>query len=246
MGEEGILSGYSTLTNVSAAVRSLPGEETAANIVLDSLSSGMGSVTGYFGLSSFPFVQAVLVPDRREFDRLVRDLLKVQIEVPSHPARIAQVQRTHMILLSPGAYASESTFTFEESTFKMLVIHEFVHMVEEHISPNIEASPHWWGEGLAVYLSGQWRYDESFRKPAAEMASRGHIPSLESVLSGGVSPYDWGWTLVRFIEDRLGAAEVARVVRECNDGDVISLLGMEHMDFERLWHEWIRLERSLQ
>ena len=239
MGKEGILSGYSTLTNISVEVRCIPGEETSANIVLDSLSSGMDRVTGYFGLSSFPFVQAVLVPDRSEFDRLVRELLKVRIEIPSHPARIAQVQRTQMVLLSPLAYPSESAFTYEENTFRMLVIHEFVHMVEEHISPDIEASPRWWGEGLAVYLSGQWLYDESFRKPVAEMVSKGNVPSLESVLSGGVSPYDWGWTLVRFMEDRFSAAEVARVVRECKDGDVISMLGIEPPDFEAMWHEWI-------
>ncbi len=54
----------------------------------------------------------ILVTKRSEFGRLVRDWLKVDIEIPSHQARIAQAQRTDMVVLSPSATESHTTFWY--------------------------------------------------------------------------------------------------------------------------------------
>ncbi len=51
----------------------------------------------YFLLEkSFPVVTAILAPNRKEYDRLVKKLLKVDIETPSNPGRIAQPQLSHI------------------------------------------------------------------------------------------------------------------------------------------------------
>jgi hypothetical protein len=183
--------------------------------------------------------------NRAEFDRLVRDLLRVEIEVPSHPARIAQPQRTDMIALSPSAYHSHSTFTYVPDQFGRLLIHELVHMVEEHLSPNIEASPRWWSEGLAIYLSDQWLHDDEFKTPALDGIAQRNIPGFHQIEMDTRLAYDWGWTVVRFIEHTYGKEMIVRIVRECTDGNVlsISMIGEETISLEARWMQWLLDER---
>jgi hypothetical protein len=142
-------------------------EDDLAHNASNNLENALVFCKQYFSLKDqFPKIRVVFVNNRDEFDRLVRDLLMVEIEVPSHPARIAQTQRFDMVMLSPTAYEQHSTFTFEPEAFNRLLFHELVHIVEEYLSPNIEKIPNWWSEGLAIYLSDQWRFDDIFRKPA--------------------------------------------------------------------------------
>jgi len=151
-----MLEGYSELGDARIGVRHVEGERPFAERAFAALDAKIPALTSYFEVPvPFPPIRVVLVPSRNEFDRLVRDLLRVKIEVPSHPARIAQPQRTDMVVLSPSAYAEHSTFDYVPAEFDRLLVHEAIHMVEEFLSPNIESSPRWWGEGLAVHLSGQ-------------------------------------------------------------------------------------------
>ena len=188
----------------------------------------------------FPLVRAVLVPNRDEFDRLVKDLLRIEIEVPSHPARIAQPQRTDMIVLSPTAYAEHSTFEFVPEHFRRLLAHEFVHMIEEFLSPDIEASPGWWSEGLAVYFSEQSAHEDGFRGAAVDAIVTGSIPALARIMDDGKLAYDWGWTLVQYLDAVYGRDVICRIVRECADGNVLSCLGVGQDAFEEQWLQWLR------
>ena len=188
----------------------------------------------------FPLITAVLVPDRDEFDRLVRDLLRIEIEVPSHPARIAQPQRTDMVLLSPPAYDAHSTFTYVPTEFPRLVVHEFIHMIEEFLSPDIEVTPSWWSEGLAVYFSEQSRFEDGFRKVAWDAIAADEIPELRSILEDGRLAYDWGWTLVQFIQAAHGHEAIVETVRTCDGGDVLAALDLAVDELEPKWRQWLQ------
>jgi hypothetical protein len=204
------------------------------------LDGALPTITSYFGIAQpFPTVRVILVTSRAEFDRLVRDLLRVEIEVPSHPARIAQPQRTDLVALSPSAYHSHSTFEYVPDQFDRLLVHELVHMVEEHLSPNIEASPRWWGEGLAVYLSQQWLHDAAFRTPALDGVAQRHMPGFSQIAADTRLAYDWGWTIVRFIEQTYGKDMIVRIVKGCSDGDVFSMAGEERAGLETRWMVWL-------
>lgn len=230
--------------STGVSVRCIPEDLEYAKIALTSLERGFPRILNSLGADEpFP-VLAVLVPDRGEFDRLVRDFLQVEIEVPSHPARIAQAQRDCMVLLSPRVYHSQSTFTYDPRLFSLMCLHELVHIVEEALSPAIEASPLWWGEGLAVSLSGQWKEDPTFFGEVRRSLSNGSIPPLETTLSGRDGAYHWGWTVVRCIEDSFGMRTVARLVRECADGDVLSLLPVDLPCFSSLWRGWLQEYRA--
>jgi hypothetical protein len=196
----------------------------------------------YFGLQGrFPSVRTILAPDRAEFDRCVAEVLKVEIEVPSHPARIALPQGTNLVLLSPRAY-EPGRYRYTPEGFERLIGHELTHIVEEHLSPNIEALPRWWSEGLAMHLSGDW-VDE-FPHVERETAA-GRIPALCEMQDGAVADvsvrlcYQWGWTVVRCIEAKYSRAGIRRVVEQCADGDVLATLDEDPAAFERAWSAWL-------
>jgi len=77
---------------------------------------------------------------------------------------MAQPQRTDLVVLSPSAYEQHSIFRYFLDEYRRLLFHEMTHMFEEYLAPAsaMEAVPRWWSEGLAVYLSGQWKYDDQY------------------------------------------------------------------------------------
>lgn len=235
-----MLDNYLSLENAQIEIKYVEGERQFAQESLDVLSEALFSISRYFCLSHpFPKVRIVLVANRNEFDRLVRDLLRVEIEIPSNPARIAQPQRTDMVVLSPSAYENHSIFKYIPAQFRRLLFHELVHVVEEHLSLNIEASPRWWGEGLAIYLSKQWLYDDEFRNPASDGIAQDDIPTFHQIETDVKLAYDWGWTIVRFIETTYGRDMILRVIKECVDGNVFSVIDVEANSLEIQWRDWL-------
>ncbi len=238
-----LLKDYLVLGNETSEVRYIPGEQTFASEAFTALEKARPLVLSYFQMMEpFPQTRVVLVTERSEFDRLVRDWLKVEIEIPSHPARLAQAHRTEMAVLSPSAYEAHTTFQYRPQAFRRLLVHEFIHIVEEHLSPNIETSPRWWSEGLAVYLSSQSLYDEEFFQPALNRIALGDIPSLHQVETDGKLAYDWGWTLIQFIEQQYGQAMILRIATQCADGNVLSMPGEEISILEARWTDWLSAE----
>ena len=61
------------------------------------------------------------MPDRSEFDRLVTDLLGVEIEKPSNSGRIAQPQKTDIVFLSPSAFEQHSKYEYVLNDFRRMI-----------------------------------------------------------------------------------------------------------------------------
>lgn len=241
-----MLDNYQTLGTPQFEIRYAEEDIRYAQDTLAVLCKALPAVTYYFQVSeSFPKVKAVLVPNRNEFDRLVRDLLRVEIEVPSNPARVAQPQRTDMVLLSPSAYESHSVRRYVPDEFERLLIHELVHVAEEYLTSDIEESPRWWSEGLAVYLSGQWRHDDEFRKAALDGIVENQMPSFRQIEASTKLAYEWGWTIVRFLESVYGRDAIVRIVKECSGGAVFSVIGEDAGSLEKHWRGWLLREGRL-
>lgn len=238
-----MLGHYLAVETAQFEIRYVAGESQFATETLRVLEDAFGHIAHYFQLTdAFPQVRVVLVIERDEFDRLVRDLLRIEIEVPSHPARIAQPQRTDMVVVSPSAYGSATIFQYHPDEFGRLLVHELVHMVEEYLSPNIEASPRWWGEGLAVYFSEQWLYDDEFRKPVMDGIAQKVIPTLPQIEAEVKLAYEWGWTVVWFLEKKFGQGMILKIIRECIDGDIFSMIGEDVGQLENQWRYWLLTE----
>jgi hypothetical protein len=223
-------------------IEHVPDDDAFVAATVSGLAKGAALLADYFGLQGrFPSVRTILVPDRDEFDRCVAEVLKVEIEVPSHPARIALPQGTNLVLLSPRAYEL-GRHRYTPEGLERLIGHELTHIVEEHLSPNIEALPRWWSEGLAMYLSGDW-VDEL--PHVAKETAAGRVPALAAMQDGAVTDvsvrlcYQWGWTVVQYIESAHGRESIRRIVEECADGDVLAVLGVAPATLERVWKEWL-------
>jgi hypothetical protein len=233
---------YLALQQDGMTVEYTPEDQAFVAVTLGGLHKGAALLTDYFDLHGrFPSVRTILVPDRGEFDRCVAEVLRVEIEVPSHPARIALPQGTNLVLLSPRAY-EPGRYRYTPEGLERLIGHELTHIIEEHLSPNIEALPRWWSEGLAMHLSGDW-VDEL--PHVSKETAAGRVPALAEMQDGAVADvsvrlcYQWGWTVVRHIESVHGPAGIRRVVERCADGDVLATVGEDPGSFERGWREWL-------
>ncbi len=169
------------------------------------------------------------------------DLLGVEIERPSRPTRMAQPQRTDLVVLSPSAYGQHSTFEYVPDEYSRLLFHEVIHMFEERLAPNMDTPPRWWSEGLAAYLSGQWEHEDQygFRQPVLQGLETGRIPDIREIEASVELCYDWGWSIVMFIEKIYGREPILRIVSECDNGDVCGILGEDMDTFQRNWKRWL-------
>jgi len=239
-----MLENYSSLGDRGLEVFFSGGDRSLAGETLEHLDRAVEELSKYFSVERAEGLRAILTPSRKEYERLVVNLLGVDIEIPSNPGRIAQPQKKDLVFLAPSAYEEHSTYKFEPAEFGRLVFHETVHVFEELLSPNIELVPRWWSEGLAVYLSRQWKYYDQFkfRKPVVKGLLEGEIPEFEEIERRVDLSYDWGWTAVMFLEQTRGREVIRRTVLRCSRGNILETLGMGKVEFAREWKHWLQGE----
>jgi hypothetical protein len=243
-----MLDRYLKLGDERVEVRYVKTDRKFAEETLVILRRAIVALSGYFDLTTvFPRVRAILVPDRSEFDRLVADLLGVDIEKPSNPGRVAQPQKTDIVFLSPPAFKQHSTYEYEPDDFRRMIWHELVHVFEEYLTPDIETTTRWWSEGIAVYLSDQWRHESQFgfREPAIKSIRDKSVPDISKIQESIPLAYDFGWTIVKFIEDMKGKRVIARVVKEVRNGEIFPALGEEVYSFQKQWKAWLLSSKAV-
>ncbi len=236
-----MLERYSSLMRSRVTVIYARKDEQYAEETCDTLIQAVRNLTEQLGLAGeFPPIRAILAPDRTEYDRLVTHLLMVQIETPSDDRRIAQPQGTDLVVLSPSAYETHSAYRYDRNEYDRLLHHEVAHMFEEHLAPDIEAIPRWWSEGLAVYLSEQWKHEDDFRLPILRAIREGTIPRIREILMSVRLSYAWGWTMLAYVDRAYGRHALLRAVRKCVGGDMFGALGVDRSDFEKAWRAWFQ------
>ena len=234
---------YQSLQQGAAKVEFVEQDRALVLEVLSAVNEAVASLSIYFRIQDVPAIRTILTPSRSEFDRCIREVLRIEIEVPSNPVRVAQPQRADLVLLSPRSW-DEELHKFTPGGFRRLIAHEVAHIVEEHLSPNIERLPRWWSEGLAMYTSGQWEEPDVKEKVLSALEAD-EVPSITLMQNGPVSShgvrlcYTWGWTLVMYVDRVLGTDMVRKVVVECVDGDVFTVLGQNQESFGAGWREWL-------
>jgi len=241
-----LLSGYTHKKDAQVAIWYVDTDRQFALEADETIETGLSEYRWLFHLpDAFDSIQVVIVPSRSEFDRLVRDLLHVDIEYPSNPARIAQPQRRDIVVISPSRYEQEKIYQYDRDSFGRLLRHELIHVIEEYLSPNIDATPRWWSEGLAVCFSQQCRFEADFYQPALDGIANGSIPSLAQIDLERKLAYEWGWTIVEYIKQTYGLDGINRIIRESSNGEIASLIGLDIKNFEKNWQEWLICNKSL-
>lgn len=234
-----MLDNYLTFIKNNIEFRYIETDKQFAKETYINLKEAIIFLSNYFCLKEpFSLIRAILAPSRNEYDRLVINLLGVNIKTPSDPSRIAQPQKTDIVFLSPSAYKLHSIYKYDPDEFRRLVFHELTHVFEEYLSPDIETTPTWWSEGLAVYLSKQYNENE-FREPVLYCIKEKLIPDFDEIKNNTKLCYVWGWTIVMFIENGYGKEMILRVVKECKNGNVFGILAEDVDDFEKKWKKWL-------
>lgn len=194
----------------------------------------------------FPLMNIFITPRRRDYDRLVAHLTRV----PTHNWRLGQPQGHDLYLISPKAYPKDisanylnSSGTCDMAMYKRFIAHEMVHMMEEYVSPKgaMEVRPQWWSDGLAVYLTGQYRDRVSSKHIKADLAA-GRLPSIDGMK--GAPAYTWGWSLVRHIERRFGRKKFRSVLLESNTSDIPGFLKISRKALEKDWQSCVWRENG--
>jgi len=196
------------------------------------------SVLRFLGVKTeFPLINIFIAPSRKEYDKLVAHLTRI----PTNKGRLGQPQGHDFYLVSPNAYAKDVSPNYcrpdgacDKGMYKLFIKHEIVHMVEELISPRdaMEVRPQWWSDGLAVYVTGQYRDRVTTKYMKADRAA-GKIPGLDE-LKGGPA-YTWGWSVVRYIDKRFGRKKILEIMRNTCDADIPGLLKLSKKTLERAW-----------
>lgn len=159
--------------------------------------------------------------------------------MPTNKGRIAQPQRTDLILLCPSAYGTDSIYKYNFDDYKRLLIHEMVHMFHEHLSVDMENIARWFSEGIAIYLSKQNEDEDEFKTPVIDGVLDNKIPTIEDINNDIMLSYDWGWSIVKYIDETYGFDVVLNIVRNCGSDDVIGFISDDKGGFENNWRNWL-------
>lgn len=203
------------------------------DLIHQSIAFHNKKLTKFF--SSEPIRITVIVANSRtEFDQFVTKLLGVPIHTPSNSGRIAQPQRDQLVLLSPKAYETDSCYKYKAEEFDRLICHEMVHIFEENLSPDIELNPLWFSEGLAVWFSKQYLLDDDLYTQITEFAKNNTLPAFNDIISGKVSAYLWGWSLIETIINLFCEDFLVTLVKEKTGDSIISALPN---NFDLIWFD---------
>jgi hypothetical protein len=179
-------------------------------------------------------IRVVLTPSRLEFDKQVLNFLKISSETPSRRSRIAQPQGTDLVLLSPTAYFLDSIYRYNYEEYSRLLCHELTHIYHEILSPDMEKVPRWFSEGLAIYLSEQWIYEDEFKLPVAS----GNIPTLDEINEDINLAYEWGWPIIKYTNEIYGKETILRCIKQDNYQEFTNFMSAEFDLIEENSREW--------
>ena len=190
----------------------------------------------YFDVNiELPVFNLFIAENRGAYDFFVQNYTTI----PTSKDRLAQPQLIDLYILSPNAYNADSNYDYapgyyDKDEYKRLIKHEFIHMFEEYLSPkgSMEVRPLWWGEGLAVYLSEQYKEEGIFMKYLDEEVKR-EIPTFEEIV--GRKAYIFGWTIIKFLEEKYGKKLLMRIIKENNSEDILSSVSISK---EKFYDEW--------
>jgi hypothetical protein len=189
-------------------------------------------------------VVLVLASDRVAFDRDVRTTLGYSLHrSPSRPSLVAVSARGCTVLLSPRAYLTDSSYRFDPASFDLLLAHEAAHLYHFRANPRYRDAPPLLVEGLAVFLSGQFRRLDEFRRPVLAARALGQWPVPADLLDDPRAAYLWGWTVVGTL-DAAGGPALLRALLAAPDPLPDLKRRLTDPSFPARWKAW--LERELE
>ncbi|MFA5033032.1 MAG: hypothetical protein WC614_08435 [bacterium] len=212
-------------------------DEIYVNETCLGILKGIRLLKAYFNIKKkLPSIVVTLAENRKEYNFTLRNEFGLNIR-KTPLTRIAQPKGTHLLLLSPNAYEHDSIYTYKRDEYIRLMIHEVTHIITRIISCGEENMPRWFEEGLSVYLSKQWLYEDEFKELVLREVSTNNIPSLMEIIQNRIYYYSWGWTVVKYIEKFYGKKMILEIIEKCKQYDIFKIIGEESNFLEEKWRK---------
>lgn len=116
-------------------------------------------------------------------------------------------------------------------------VHEFAHVVSQHVNARIGNNPRWLWEAVALYESGSLINP----KGLAYMVS-GNYPTLQQLNgdynAGDQKIYSVGYTIVEFIN--LTWRKNATIALIESNGNIFKVLSLTDAEFENQWYQFVK------
>ncbi len=207
------------------------------------LEDGVRAVEAYFGRPfSRPFAVEVL-PDRAGFDAsLPPEWGLGQTQCWMVATGVADALR----MLSPRAWGTDACEhdAGDDDHVRGIVTHELVHVFHGQANPTGDfvgaEDVGWFGEGLAVLVSGQ--LDDPRHAGAARAAlDQGAAPRRLAESWSGPHRYGVTGSLVRYLELCVGREGLLRMLAATSEAGLLDIAGMSAEELLGGWSEFVRL-----
>jgi hypothetical protein len=148
-----------------------------------------------------------------------------------------------MALLSPAAWPAEACDhdAADARHVQGLITHELVHSFHGQHNPTRDFTgmdeAGWFVEGLAVYVSGQM--DSGHMASAADAIANGAAPDALANAWSGKYRYGVSGSLVAYIDDRFGRAQLTGLLDATSTADILARLGLTEAAFLADWKAWV-------
>lgn len=169
-------------------------------------------------------------------------------ELRSECWMVASGTASELAILSPDAWAKEACEhdAANAAHLRGLLAHELTHVYHGQHNPRPELDGldaiAWFAEGLAVYASGQ--LEEGHQATAREAIERGAAPAALADAWTGRYRYGVSGSLVRFVDRRLGRAELFALLAATTDAEILARLQLSEAELLAAWRaETIAPER---
>ncbi|WP_346887634.1 hypothetical protein [Clostridium sp. UBA1056] len=213
--------------------------------VMEGLLYSYKELEKYFQLKDRKFsIRAILAMNRREYDYIGETVLKLKRNSASKRSEVTITSKNDLLILSPFAYGEESTYDYEGEMLQKLIYSQVVHIFNEFLSLNPEASSTWFGQGIAIYLSKLWD-EENINKEIKKAMKEEMIPSLKMIQENKSLYKTWAWTIIRYIEEIYGKEIINEIIRKYDESDIFSVIKVPIDDFEDQWRAWLENEDNI-
>ena len=213
--------------------------------VMEGVLNSYKELEKYFQLKDREFsIRTILAMNRREYDYIGETILKLKRNSASKRSEVTITSKNDLLILSPFAYEEESTYDYEREMLQKLIYSQVVHIFNEFLSLNPEASSTWFGQGIAIYLSKLWN-EENINKEIKKAIKEDMIPSLKMIQENKSLYKTWVWTIVRYIEEVYGKEIINEIIRKYDESDIFSIIKVPIDDFEDRWRAWLENEDNI-
>jgi len=209
-----------------------PQDKRASNNLLLAAEREFARITDLIGVRPDETIHLYLARDRQEFQQLTSGA------IPEWGIGVAVPARNRIVLIAAGADRNNQSL-------RQVLTHELSHIVF-HRAMGVVRPPRWLDEGLAMYISHEWKLGRSVLVARALLfGSLIPLDEIDRVNTFAHPQADLAYTesflAVAFIVERFGESALRELIGElARSGDLdlamgISL-GMTYREFLRQWN----------